>query len=70
MNLQLVTLRPGQVIHASCRLCGESTRNSIDGTLYADLDGEAFKAYYHGECAEVVRRKERKQEIRWRHGLA
>lgn len=52
MNLKKVELPPGMIIHASCRLCGESVRHSLDGRLMADLDGPPFDAYYHGECAK------------------
>ena len=59
MNIQPVTLRPGQVLHVNCRGCGlpfagerapGSYKNRTDRTILADLDGPAFEAYYHWQC--------------------
>ena len=52
MRLQLVKLHPGQRL--ICAGCGEWT-SPIDskGPPYADLNGPAFKAYYHSKCAQT-----------------
>lgn len=51
MRIQKVSMRAG-AIKTTCLKCGER----IDGAtepMYADLDGEAFKAYYHMACIDV-----------------
>ena len=45
MNLQPVTMRPGQVLQ--CCTCGSMR----PAPIWADLHGVAFKAYYCETCA-------------------
>jgi DNA-directed RNA polymerase subunit RPC12/RpoP len=51
-NFQIVT---GPVFFVKCVKCGERIsndprQNKDGGPLLADLDGEAFKAYYCATC--------------------
>jgi len=56
MRLQQVTGRPFTI---TCHACGrravagdkaEEYRDRVPGPVFADLDGEPFKAYYCSEC--------------------
>ena len=47
MRLQLGPEPP--YFHARCVLCQQSI---LSGHKYADLDGKAFKAYYHKDCVD------------------
>jgi len=54
MNFQIVT---GPVVFIRCVDCGkrtsnDPTQNKDGGALYADLDGEAFEAYYCATCVK------------------
>jgi hypothetical protein len=60
MNLKLVTGTPFTI---TCVGCGhkavagdnsENWRDRIPGPVYADLDGDPYKAYYCNECAVVI----------------
>lgn len=50
MNLQPVT---GAAFTVTCIACGTLTRQR-DG-LFADLDGEPFRAYYCAPCANSIK---------------
>jgi len=53
MRLQPVNLQPGQAVF--CCVCWDrASATSPKGPALADLDGEAFKAYYHADCAKRV----------------
>lgn len=53
MNLQPVSKYP--IFCASCVRCLTPTMADAKTGLFADLDGEHFKAYYCGACAQDVR---------------
>jgi len=36
-----------------CKHCGKQTYHDPQFPTYADLDGEAFKDYYCGKCAQI-----------------
>ena len=50
MNLKLVT---GPAFRTNCRKCGKGVEAGDNHTVYADLDGEAFKAYYCADCVNA-----------------
>ena len=55
MRLRKVKLLPGQNLLGDCQRCMESLR-SIQGDIYADLDGKAFVDYFHAACLTVEER--------------
>ncbi len=57
MRLEVVT---GRSFIVFCTRCGKQClAGDVDGQMpvYADLNGEAWKAYYCSECAELVRKE-------------
>jgi hypothetical protein len=55
MNLQRVSRGAQAAVTLTCCLCKQPVR---EVAAYADLDGEAFAAYYCEPCAEVVAPKQ------------
>jgi hypothetical protein len=55
MNLQEVN--PTPVFHVTCKGCGDRLWTNRD-KVFADLDGDPFRAYFCGKCAGQVSRKE------------
>lgn len=58
MRLSKVKLLPGQTLLVDCQHCLKPL-SSIQGAIYADLDGKAFVDYFHAACLTV---KERNSE--------
>ena len=55
MRLDKVQLLPGQNIMLDCQRCLKSLR-SIQGAIYADLDGKPWVDYYHAACLTTEER--------------
>jgi len=51
VNLQLVPVAPSGTLTFACCACGKRADQN-HAPVYADHDGEPFKAYYCAECAK------------------
>jgi hypothetical protein len=51
MRLEQMRFNPSGMPVVKCAKCSEKIRPSYVDSMFADLDGEPFKAYYCAPCA-------------------